>query len=193
MCRRCGGRAFVVTRPVLRAVGEPCPGCDAGGWEPDPPCASCAGTGEVEVDVSVVVDVPAGVVDGAVLVIAGFGERGVGGVPRGDLEVCVEIQPDGPYRLRGKDWESDAVIPFWRALAGGPFEVQTPWGRRVLKLPPRTEGGELLCLSGLGVGREGDGYLRVRLGWPEALSEAEIAALVAWGEGVEARTRGGTR
>ncbi len=190
LCDRCGGRAFVVVRPVLRAVGEPCPACDAAGWRPDPPCSRCAGAGREARDVSVEVEVPAGAADGAILLVPGHGEPGAGGAAAGDLEVRLEVRPGGPYVVRGKDWEADVDIPFWRALVGGPFEVATPWGPRVLKLPPRTEAGERLCLPGLGVGHEGDGFLRVRVRWPEDLNKDEMDELVAWGERVEARRAG---
>jgi molecular chaperone DnaJ len=193
LCTRCGGRCFVAVRPVLRAVGEPCPACDAAGWEPHPACAGCGGSGRREVEVSLTVEVPAGAKSGAIITVPGHGERGRGGAPAGDLEVQLDVASGGPYKVRGKDWEAEVEIPFWRALVGGPHEVRTPWGARVVKLPPRTEAGELLCLSGLGVGREGDGYLRVRVRWPEDLSSEEMAELVAWGEKVEGRRTGAGR
>jgi len=181
LCDVCGGRCFSVVRPVLRAVGEPCERCHAAGWVPNRPCEDCQGSGSVAGVRVVTVAVPAGIADKAQLRLSGHGEAPPSGGDRGDLIVAVDLA-DGDYRVAGDDWEADAGIPFWRALAGGPWTVQTPWGERVIKLHQGTRDGDLLCLAGLGVGKRGDGYLRVTCIWPTALTRAERDSLVAWGE-----------
>jgi molecular chaperone DnaJ len=194
LCDRCGGRCFEVHRPVLRAVGAPCERCDAAGWVPKPPCRACQGRGRRTVDAPVSFDLPGGLRDGARVVVRGLGEPGRGGAEAGDLEVDVSIEPGAPWRIEGADWFGECEVPFWRALAGGRVEVATPWGPRIVRLPAGTCEGERLCLEGLGVERRGDGFLAVRLRWPDDLDDEEIAALVRWGEAVEARrAHGGGR
>jgi molecular chaperone DnaJ len=185
-CRRCGGRCFVVTRPVLRATSEPCPRCDAAGWEPERACAPCGGRGRREGLIMVTVEVPAGVRSGRVLRLPRRGLPGEGAAEAGDLQVVVRVA-DGPWVVEGDDWTATLEVPFWLALAGGAAEALTPWGARVVQLPRGTAEGALLRLAGLGVGRRGDGYLAVRFTWPRQLQSDEGEALRRWGEAVAAR------
>ncbi len=183
VCGRCGGRGFIVTRPVLRATSEPCPACDAAGWVPERACEGCGGRGELEAERRVIVPIPPGVATGVTLRVAGAGLRGPGRGPPGDLLVAIRVAP-GPWEVRGTDWTGPLEVPFWLALTGGALDAETPWGTRRIAIPASTAEGTLLRLSGLGVGRRGDGYLRVAYGWPAALSREQAEALRVWGEAV---------
>jgi molecular chaperone DnaJ len=189
LCGGCGGRCFEVRRPVLRVQGEPCQRCDAVGWVPDIGCAGCAGRGHVTGERTVEVRIPPGLQAGDVVRVAGAGGAGRGGAPPGDLRVVVAFSGEG-LEVSGDDWTAPIRVPFWVAVAGGLREFGTPWGPRLVQIPAGTREGALLRLAGLGVGRRGDGYLRVVLAWPEALTGSEADALRAWGEGVEGREAG---
>jgi molecular chaperone DnaJ len=170
----------------LRATSVPCGACDAAGWVPEHACAGCGGRGAVAAERAIEVVIPAGLRAGATVTVAGAGLPARGRGQAGDLRVVLDLAP-GRWEVAGTDWTGPVEVPFWLALAGGTWEADTPWGPRVVALPPGTREGAVLRLGGLGVGRQGDGFLIVRLRWPERLTPDERSALRQWGEGVIAR------
>ncbi|MCH8920074.1 MAG: hypothetical protein IIA23_05120 [Chloroflexi bacterium] len=117
-----------------------------------------------------------------VLRIAGEGNTGVSGGPRGDLYVVVKVRPHSRFERKGDDLTTEVGVPLEDAVLGGEVEVSTLSGKQVaLKIPPLTQNGRLFRLSGLGMPRDGkkkdkrrgDLLARVRVVLPEKLSDRE--------------------
>jgi len=193
VCGRCGGIGEVLARPFLRAEWQACAECAGLGWVPEPACEPCGGRGVVVTPVTWVVPIPAGLVSGTTLRVAGAGEPGTGGGAPGDLLVEVEVEADPHLRrddARGRaEVRCEWRVPFWKAMAGGTITVPTVRGPVAIALPAGVVDGEVLRLPGHGarVGAvAGDQLVTVRIEWPVGLDAAALAGLRAWGESVPA-------
>jgi len=106
------------------------------------------------------VRIPAGVVDGGLVRVAGEGEPGESGGTPGDLYLRVRSRPDPSFQRRGRDLHMRLRIPLLTAVLGGEAEVQAPGGQRLrLRIPETTQNGQVFRLKGHGlpeVGRPGD-------------------------------------
>ena len=123
------------------------------------------------------VKVPAGMLDGQKIRLAGQGGEGTGGGPRGDLYLKVEIEPHPTYRMNGRDLTMDLLITPWEAVLGAEVQLMTLAGAVTLKLPPGTQNGQKLRLRGKGMpnprGTPGDLYAVISIVVPKEASGRE--------------------
>ena len=99
------------------------------------------------------VRVPKGVTDGQKLRVPGKGGKGINGGPDGDLYLDIQVQAHPLYRAEGLDLYMDLPLAPWEAVLGASVDVPTPAGRVTLKVPPGTQAGQKLRLSGRGLSR----------------------------------------
>jgi curved DNA-binding protein len=113
------------------------------------------------------VNIPAGVVDGQRIRLAGEGGRGNGDAPPGDLYLVVRIKPHSRFRLDGRDITIDLPVSPWEAVLGATVAVRTPAGEAKVKVPPGSSTGRRLRLRGEGMpnphGRNGDLYADIKV------------------------------
>jgi curved DNA-binding protein len=118
--------------------------------------------------------VPAGVVDGQRIRLAGQGGRGA---PAGDLYLVVRLTPHPRYRLDGRDIFVDLPLAPWEAALGASVAIAIPGGEATVKVPAGTSSGRRLRLRGRGLpnpnGRAGDLYAETRIVLPPTLTDAE--------------------
>jgi curved DNA-binding protein len=123
------------------------------------------------------VNIPAGVVDGQRIRLAGQGGRGRGGGQAGDLYLVVRVRPDKRFRLDGRDVTVDLPLAPWEAALGTTVAVDTPGGEAKVKVPPGTSSGRRLRLKGRGLpnrkGKPGDLYAEARILVPKSLTDKE--------------------
>ena len=123
------------------------------------------------------VKIPAGMLDGQKIRLAGQGGEGTGGGPRGDLYLKVEIEPHPVYRMNGRDLTMDLPIAPWEAVLGAEVQLTTLAGAVTLKLPAGTQNGQRLRLRGKGMpnprGAPGDLYALISIVVPKELSGRE--------------------
>jgi curved DNA-binding protein len=116
------------------------------------------------------VAVPAGVVDGQRIRLAGEGGRGRGPGSAGDLYLVVRIAPHPRYRLAGRDIHVDLPVAAWEAALGATVPVTGPGGTAKVHVPPGTSTGRRLRLRGEGMpapkGSRGDLYAEIKVTVP---------------------------
>lgn len=133
-------------------------------------------TGETR---TVEVKIPAGAADGLRVRVAGKGDPGVGGAPAGDLFLIVTIKPHPSFEREGDDLRVKVPTPLYTALLGGEVMVPTPKGTQLaLKVPPETQNGQRIRLTGQGMPRvsaatRGDLYAEISVQLPRGLTEHE--------------------
>src|SRR5215469_7906642 len=137
-------------------------------------CSACMGRGVRRVVEPVAVSVPAGVDSGAQIRVAGEGNAGPFGGPRGDLIVSTRVGEHPFFQRKGDGVHCDVPISVWEALLGARIRVPTPSGEAVLVVPPGTAGGQVFRLRGQGLPRltgesTGDLYVTVRVEVPAGL------------------------
>lgn len=138
-------------------MSQTCPQCGGAGTRVTTPCSRCGGAGWVQVNRELALTVPAGVQDGARLRLAGEGEPGQNGGPRGDLYVQIVVEPDRFFTRKGSDLVCEVPVPFHTAALGGKVRVPTLNGTADLSVPAGTQSGTGLRMAGLGAPRPGGG------------------------------------
>jgi DnaJ-class molecular chaperone len=160
---------------------EVCPVCQGTGEVSGRVCSNCAGQGMVPRNKRIQVKIPAGVDNGSRIRVAGEGQPGIGGAPRGDLFLVISVKPDPTFERKGDDLYVDVPVELAEAMLGGEVAVPTPDGRRLLlTIPLETQNDRLFRLAGKGMPRlrgEGNGnlYARAKVVLPTNLSDEERA------------------
>jgi molecular chaperone DnaJ len=185
-CRTCGGVGEVqsVRRSIFGTVmtASPCITCGGTGEEIPDRCEDCVGEGRVRAPSTVAFDVPAGVLEGMDLRVAGQGNAGTAGGPPGDLIVGVEVEPSDAFDRRGHDLHGVLDVTITQATLGGEIEVETLDGPERLRIEAGTESGTVLRVKGKGVphlqrrGR-GDLFVTLHIVTPRDLSREERSLL----------------
>lgn len=144
-----------------------CPVCRGTGEVSGRACTNCSGQGHLTNIKRIQVKIPAGVDTSSKIRVAGEGQPGIGGGPRGDLYLVISVKTDLQYERKGEDLYTDVEVDLLTAMLGGEVPVPLPDGRKlVLTIPAETQNGRLFRLSGKGMPRlrgEGSGTLFARL------------------------------
>jgi len=97
------------------------------------------------------VSIPAGATDGGRLRFRGKGGPGVGGGPRGDLEVVTHIRPHPFFKRVGADVTLTLPLTYTEAALGAHVTVPLPDGTKAkLKIPAGTQSGKVFRMKGKG-------------------------------------------
>ncbi len=111
------------------------------------------------------VKIPAGMLTGQKIRLPSQGGEGVGGGPRGDLYLKIEIEPHPVFTLKGRDLYMDVPVSPWEAVLGAEADINTLSGPVTLKIPAGTQSGRKMRLRGKGMpnpkGQPGDLYATV--------------------------------
>jgi curved DNA-binding protein len=123
------------------------------------------------------VNIPAGVVDGQRIRLAGQGGQGTSGAAAGDLYLVVRIARHPRYRVDGRNITVELRLTPWEAALGASVAVDTPGGEAKVRVRPGTSSGKRLRLKGRGMpnprGTPGDLYAEVRIMVPASLTDEE--------------------
>lgn len=155
-----------------------CPDCNGQGTRIKTACKDCRGQGRVQEEVTIPIEIPAGVEEGQYLTMRGEGHRGPNGGAAGDLIVILHEAKDERFERHGLDLHTATEIPFTTAVLGGSIRVPTLDGEVELKIPAGTHSEKLMRLRGKGLpelhgGVEGHLYVKVRVHVPEKVSAEE--------------------
>ena len=181
-CPTCGGTGFVHARQGFFAVETPCPDCNGLGKKIDKKCSACDGTGTVNKQRTLDVKIPAGIMDGARLRMAGMGEAAPNGGTPGDFYIDIHIRPDKRFERVGNDLLMRMYLDFATLALGGEIEVETIDDKKLsVKIPSGTQVGEKLRVRGHGMpngrGGFGDLYIEIGITIPKKLTEKQKKAL----------------
>jgi molecular chaperone DnaJ len=156
-CDQCDGTGQV--RKVQQSVigsfvnVHTCPKCQGQGFAIETPCPSCLGRGRIQRPRTLEVDVPAGVERGIQIRLSGEGEHGrYGGAP-GDLFIAIDVAEHPRFRREGDALHVEVRLNPADAALGAEVLVPSLDGERTLRVPPGTQSGDALRLTGLGVPR----------------------------------------
>lgn len=185
-CDNCGGSGFVNQQQGAFGLSQPCSKCGATGQVITDPCPTCSGSGTVHRTRSITVRVPAGVIDGQKVRLAGQGEAGPNGTPAGDLFVTVHVSSDKIFTREGDDLEVTIPVSFSELALGGTVRVPTLDDPVKVKIPAGTPDGRTLRVRGRGVpkrgNKAGDLMVTVQVKVPDNLDAAATSALRAYAQ-----------
>ncbi len=131
---------------------------------------------------AVTVRIPPGASDGSRLRIPGQGAKIPGAQP-GDLLLTVHVRPHPIYRREGDDLHLDLPVTLVEAYEGAKVRLPTPEGDVTLKVPAKTQSGQITRLRGKGVARKGkppgDLYVRFMITIPTETTPEVVEAIEA--------------
>ena len=114
------------------------------------------------------VAIPAGVVEGQQIRLAGQGSAGMGGGAPGDLYLEVNFRAHPMFKVDGRDVTVQLPVAPWEAALGESVSVPTLGGAVDMKLPTGARAGQRLRLRGRGLPgpTPGDQYVTLSIALP---------------------------
>lgn len=123
--------------------------------------------------------IPAGVKNGQVIKIKGYGGEGINGGPKGDLHIEFTILNHTNFKLDQDDLYTSVDLDIYKAVLGGEITIDTFDGKVKLKVKPETQNGTKAKLKGKGFpvykkeGHFGNLYITYQIKTPANLTEKE--------------------
>ena len=186
-CPTCSGAGKVRAQQGFFTIERTCPNCRGVGRIIRNPCKACHGSGHVQKERTLAVEIPAGVEEGTRIRLAGEGQAGLHGGPTGDLYIFISVAPHPLFQRDGHDLYCRAPVSFVSAALGGSVEVPTPdGGQASVKIPEGTQSGHQFRMRGRGMpvlrggGVAGDLYVEVAVETPVKLSKKQKEMLRAF-------------
>jgi molecular chaperone DnaJ len=185
-CRLCQGAGQIRWARGHMVFAKPCSACGGEGRQTRERCAVCAGQGRGVRGEAVSVMVPAGITDGGRLRVMEMGHAGRHGGRAGDLYVTVHVQAHPWLRREGDDLVCELPVAVHEAALGARVDVPSIEGPVKLRIPPGTQSGDRLRVSGGGLvtatGGRGDLLFEVTLVLPRRLDERSIELMREFAE-----------
>ncbi len=125
------------------------------------------------------ITIHAGVEDGQVIKLKGYGGEGINGGPKGDLYIKFVIQNNTSFKRVGNDLYTTADLPLYTAVLGGELTTDTLDGKIKLKVAPETQNGAKIRVKGKGFpvykkeGQFGDLFVTYNIAIPTGLTDKE--------------------
>lgn len=181
-CPACRGTGKIQTSKGFFKIAQTCPECHGTGKRITSACKKCRGRGKTVYTEAVKAKIPAGVDNGSIVKLRGMGNAGIGGGSAGDLLLEITIKPHPVFKRKGDDIYLQLPVTFGEAAFGAKIVVPTIDGTTVMKLPPGTQGGQRLKLSGKGfispkTKHRGDGYVDIKIVVPKDIPESAKDAI----------------
>jgi molecular chaperone DnaJ len=178
-CPQCQGRGQLRYQQGFFTVARTCGQCRGTGSVIAKPCATCRGTGRTQKERKLTVRIPAGIASGQRLRLSGEGEAGVGGGPRGDLYVVIQVQDHPFFQRDGNDLHCQVPLNFPTLALGGEIRIPTLDGEEPFTIPEGTQTGTSFRVRGKGMpdvtgrGRRGDLLVTVTVTTPRKLTKEQ--------------------
>jgi curved DNA-binding protein len=121
------------------------------------------------------VRIPAGILPGQQIRLAGQGSPGFQGAPAGDLLLEISVNDDAHFQLSGRDVLVTLPITPWEAGLGATVTVPTLGGEVELKIPAGSNSGKRMRLRGRGMpgATAGDQLVTLEIHAPKAQTEEQ--------------------
>ena len=177
-CADCGGVGQLFQNARMFQSSRICPKCHGAGQHIAQPCGTCEGASRTLQNREITIRIPKGVAEHTRLRLAGEGEAGAVGAPRGDLYVRIHVRLDPIFTREGLDLICEMPISFRDAALGASLRVPTLTASADLSVPPGTQSGAVLRMWGMGLprlnGKEtGDQLVKVVVEVPKKISKAQ--------------------
>lgn len=194
-CPKCGGKGQVVFTQqsffgTVRNV-QACPDCGGTGKIIKEKCTDCHGSGFVPMKKRFAVTIPAGIDNGQCKRLAGQGEPGINGGPRGDILVEVIVGQHPIFQRQDTNIYSTVPVSFAVAALGGEVVIDTVDGKVIYDVKAGTQTDTRVRLKGKGVPSlrnkdlRGDHYVTLVVQTPEHLSAEAKELLRKFDEATE--------
>ena len=192
-CKSCGGTGIAASAACARCMGSGkvkqskgffqvehiCPECRGAGRKVTKNCTACKEQGKTYKTETTNIKIPAGAENGSTVRLRGMGNAGPGGGPSGNMRLKVTVKPHALFERKGSDLYLKLPVTFKEAALGAKIEVPTIDGTAVMTLPPGTQGGQRLKLTGKGftnrggTGKRGNMFVDIGIAVPKGLGQKD--------------------
>lgn len=186
-CPSCSGQGTVRATQGFFTIQRTCPKCRGAGRVVRHPCRACQGSGHVQKQKTLSVDIPPGVEEGTRIRLSGEGQAGMSGGPPGDLYIFLSVQQHPIFQRDSQHLHCYLPIGFATAALGGEIDVPTIGGAPArITIPEGTQTGHQFKLRGKGMpvlkghGHYGDLFVEVRVETPVRLTRRQKELLRAF-------------
>lgn len=188
-CVTCGGQGQVQQSGLggMFRMVTTCPACGGQGKVYKEKCPDCKGAGTQPKRRKLNVKIPPGIHDGQAVRVAGEGEPGSQGGPRGDLHVVTRVAEHKVFSREDDHLVLRMPISFAQAALGAEVEVATLNGAENITIKPATQHGDLIRLREKGLpnlrsGRRGDLIVVQMIEVPKKLTSKQEQLLREYAE-----------
>jgi len=181
-CSTCNGSGQVtrVTNTILGRMqtAATCNACGGAGQTIDKKPADADAHGLIIKEETVSIKIPAGVVDGMQLKVAGKGNEAPGNGISGDMLVAIEEQAHESLQREGDNLHYDLYVSLPDAVLGTSKEIDTVTGKVRIKVEAGVQSGKILRLRGKGIPSingygKGDLLVHVNVWTPKTLNKQQ--------------------
>jgi len=177
-CGGCGGggvkvRHIMMGPGMMAQMQGPCGACGGEGAKVLEVCGTCRGSKRINEKKTLEVKVPAGSMEGEVLIFPEACSEVPDYEKAGDLHFQISRATGGTWARSGpggRHLETEVVLCLGEGLLGGQVELEDhPSGETmVVQIPPGCFSGDVLCLTGHGMpvkgsSQNGDLYLKIKV------------------------------
>lgn len=179
-CKKCNGKGEIreTKRTILGNISSAkiCEDCLGSGETPKELCENCRGKGVIRREEEIALNIPAGIKDGEMIRMTGYGEAIAHGTA-GDLYIKINVAPHSVFKRSGHDLTMNLNLKLTDALLGAEYPIQTLDGEIKVKIPEGVSINEILRMRGKGVpigkGKRGDLLIKLNIKLPSKLSRKE--------------------
>ena len=174
-CPTCGGAGQIRQSSGFFSMARTCPTCGGRGVVISDPCPVCKGSGTVRKSQTLKIKIPAGIENGADIVIPQMGNAGQNNATPGDLYVRVNIRPHKYFIRQNDDLFVQIPISMTQAALGLDIEVKNLMGQTIkVSIPAGVQNGKIIRVKGQGLPRyrstsTGDLYIKFQIETPKRL------------------------
>ncbi len=174
-CPTCGGAGQIRQSSGFFSMSRTCPTCGGRGTVISDPCPICRGTGTVKKSQTLKIKIPAGIENGADIIIPQMGNAGQNNATPGDLYVRVNIRPHKYFVRQNEDLFVQIPISMTQAALGLDIEVKNLMDQTIkVSIPAGVQNGKIIRVKGQGLPRyksisTGDLYIKFQIETPKRL------------------------
>ena len=176
-CKHCNGQGKIreSKRTIFGNIASTkiCEVCLGAGEMPRELCEKCKGKGVLRREEEISIMIPAGIRDGEMVRMTGYGEAISKGTT-GDLYIKINVMPHPIFRRDGNDLVMDLNLRLSDALLGAKYPIQTLDGEIEVTIPEGVSINEILRVRGKGVpnsrNKRGDLLIKLNIKLPSKIS-----------------------
>jgi molecular chaperone DnaJ len=154
VCPDCQGTGTMAYQQGWLIVSQPCNKCSGEGFYIKNKCSGCRGVARKRQKETINVTIPAGIDNGNVLRVAGYGDDGVWGGNSGDLLLNVTVQSDKVFIRNEDKLESTIKVPYHHMVFGCQLIVNSIDGtKHNVEILSGSQSGSFITIKGQGFPR----------------------------------------
>lgn len=176
-CKHCNGQGKIreAKRTIFGNIASTkiCDVCLGRGETPRDLCDTCKGKGVLRKEEEISIIIPAGIRDGEMIRMTGYGEAVSGGTA-GDLYIKINVASHPIFKREGNDLVMSLNLKLSDALLGMKYPIQTLDGDIEVTIPEGVSINEILRVRGKGVpyakSKRGDLLIKLQIKLPSKIS-----------------------